>query len=675
MDLLAQVKDGFRTIEVDDAVKEQALRYLGQWLAEPEFAAYRPQLEWLIQSKQWAGLLDRFYQIMPFGTGGRRGPVGIGPNRMNYWTLGASVQGHCEYLKEKFPGVEPLRVAVAYDVRRFEDQRKSYNPNLPNPVLHVTSKDFAHHAVGVYVANGVHAYTLPPDSKRYFATPELSFTIRFLEAHGGLNMSASHNPPDDNGGKFYEERGGQPVPPDDQIMGDLVDQVTTIRHMPWNDALRSGRVHLLDETPHRAYLDVIHRQSLLPPPKADEVKVVFTPLHGVGSMTAMEALIEQGFRVIPVEEQMTPDGLFPNVTKLPNPEIPASMDRAATTARLVGADLAIATDPDADRVGAMIPVIRSQEAGLRSQESARIASSLAPDSRPLTPEDGWRFVTGNEIAALLTHFKLHKLSQQGRLPRSPIVITTLVTTHQVTRIARHFKAQIVNNLLVGFKYHADVLHHLEQEGRYEDVHGTPDDFVIATEESHGVLVTPQIRDKDSAGAALLLAELALDQKRQKRTVLDYLESLSRQFGYFRNEGVPVYMSGILGKKNMVRMLDLLRATPLQEIGGLAVTGYEDLRDEQGRMGPIKGATDLASRNVLVFTLGECAQIVLRPSGTEPKAKVYVEACSAPCSPGTPVDRWQQTCREVDQLVGRLTSDFLEKTLALIGMSPADAGLR
>src|SRR5262249_42141057 len=153
-----------------------------------------------------------------------------------------------------------------------------------------------------------------------------------------------------------------------------------------SDALRSGRVHLLDETPHRAYLNVIHRQSVLLPPKADEVKVVFTPLHGVGAMTAMEALVEQGFRVIPVEEQMTPDGLFTNVTKLPNPEIPASMDRAATTARRVGADLAIATDPDADRVGAMIP----------------------------DRHDGWRFVTGNEIAALLTHFKLHKLSQQGR---------------------------------------------------------------------------------------------------------------------------------------------------------------------------------------------------------------------------------------------------------------------
>src|SRR5438046_2117974 len=144
MDLLDQVRNGFQTIQVDDAVKEQALKFLRRWLTEPAFAAYRPQLEWLIREQQWAGLLDRFYQILPFGTGGRRGAVGIGPNRMNAWTLGASVQGHCEYLKERFPGVEPLHVALAYDVRRFEDKRRAYNPALPNPVLHLSSKDLAH---------------------------------------------------------------------------------------------------------------------------------------------------------------------------------------------------------------------------------------------------------------------------------------------------------------------------------------------------------------------------------------------------------------------------------------------------------------------------------------------------------------------------------------------------
>jgi phosphoglucomutase len=645
MDFLAQAVEGFRGIEADAALKDQALRFLRSWLTEADFAPYRPQLKGLIESKQWPGLLDRFYQILPFGTGGRRGAVGIGPNRMNGWTLRASVQGHCEYLKERFPEAESLRVVLAYDVRQFEDQHRQYNPALPNPVLHLSSRDLAQYAAGVYVANGIHAHILPADSRHYLATPELSFTIRHLRAHGGLNISASHNPPDDNGGKFYDERGGQPVPPEDQIMADLVDQVGVIKSLPWSEAQRSGRLHWLDETPHRAYIDLCRKQSLIPPPKREDFTIVFTPLHGVGAMTAMETLIEQGFRVLPVAEQMTPDGQFPNVTKTPNPEVPESMDRAAVTARENRADLVLATDPDADRLGAMVP----------------------------DPAGEWRFVTGNQLAALLTHFKLSKLTQQGRLPPSPIVVRTEVTTSQVTRIARHFRAQIVEDLLVGFKYIADVLWRLEQEGAYDDVTGTPADFVIAVEESHGVLTTPHIRDKDAAGAALLMAELALDQKRRGQTVLDYLERLAREFGYFRNEGVSLFMRGLEGKQQMARMMDRLRATPPRQIAGLSVTAFEDLRDEQGRFGPLKGATDAASRNVLVFRCGEQARVVLRPSGTEPKAKIYLEACSPPRPAAMPDEDWRHGCQEVDELMTQLSSDFKRQALQMIGLDPASVG--
>src|SRR5436305_4224074 len=189
MDSLAQAVEGIQSVRAEPRLKEQATKHLRQWLTLPEFAPYRPQLEWLIRERQWAGLLDRFYQILPFGTGGRRGAVGIGPNRMNLWTLGASVQGHCEYLRERFPGVEPLRVVLAYDVRQFEDKRRSYNPELPNPVLHLSSRDLAQHAAGVYTANGIHAHILPDTSTRYLATPELSFLIRRRGAHGGLTLS------------------------------------------------------------------------------------------------------------------------------------------------------------------------------------------------------------------------------------------------------------------------------------------------------------------------------------------------------------------------------------------------------------------------------------------------------------------------------------------------------
>jgi len=506
--------------------------------------------------------------------------------------------------------------------------------------LHLSSKGLAHHAAGVYAANRIQAATLPPDSPRYLATPELSFVIRYLQAHGGLNISASHNPPDDNGGKFYDERGGQPVPPDDQIMADLVDQVATIKELPFAEAVRTGMVQFLDDASHAAYIDLCRRQAIVPPPKSREIKIVFTPLHGVGSMTAMEALQAEGYEVLPVAEQMTPDGMFPNVTQTPNPEVPASMDRAVNLAKRQAADLVLSTDPDADRLGAM-----------------------APDR-----DGNWQFVTGNQIAALLTHFKLSKLARSGELPESPIVVKTEVTTGQVTRIARHFKAQIVENLLVGFKYVAEVLWQLERDGQYEDVMGTPLDFVIGVEESHGVLVTPKIRDKDAGGGAVLLADLALDQKRRGRTIPNYLADLAREFGYFRNENVPVAMSGIQGKEQMARMLDALRARSPKKIAGLKVTGFEDLRDERGRMGPIKGATDFASRNVLIFHLGDRARIILRPSGTEPKAKVYVEACAPPCPAGAAAETWHRMCQEVDALVNYLADDFQRQALLPIGMA-------
>jgi phosphoglucomutase/phosphomannomutase len=635
MDLLERATAGVQTVDADSAARQHATRNLRRWLSEPAFAAYRPQIEWLIQTEQWAGLLDRFYQILPFGTGGRRGAVGIGPNRMNLWTLAASVQGHCEFLRERFPAVHPLRVAIAYDVRQFEDQRRQYNPDLPNPVLHLSSRQLARHAAAVYAANGIHAHLPAEQSPRFLATPELSYIIRRLQAHGGLNLSASHNPPDDNGGKFYDERGGQPVPPDDQIMADLVDQVTAIKELPWNEATRSGKVHFLDDAPHREYIELCRKQSLLPPPRFDEIQVVFTPLHGVGAMTAMEVLEQQGFRVRGVAEQMAPDGRFPNVTGTPNPELPAALDRAQALAAELKADLVLATDPDADRLG-----------------------GLAPDA-----QGQLRYLDGNTIAALLTHFKLARLAENGLMPARPIVLTTLVTTELITRIARHFKAQVVNDLLVGFKYVADVLGQLEQHGRYGEIEGGPDDFVIATEESHGILLTPQIRDKDAGGAALLLAELALQEKRGGGDIWQYLERMHRQFGYFHSEARTLVLPGVEGKQLMARLLDRLRTTPPTEIGGLKVSSVEDLQDEEGRLGPFKGATDRAARNFLIFRLGEQGRVALRPSGTEPKAKTYVEIGIRPQREGD----WPRRCQEVDATARRVADEFIASCRGIVGV--------
>jgi phosphoglucomutase len=630
MTLVEQAIRGFDTVDAAAEQRAQAGEHLGRWLTDAPFAPYRPQLEWLIATQQWAGLLDRFYQVLPFGTGGRRGPVGIGPNRFNLWTLTTSVQGHCEYLRERFPARDGLRVVIAYDVRQFEDQRRRYNPDLPNPVLHLSSRRFGREAACVYAANGISVYVPAEHSPRYLATPELSFTIRTLEAHGGLNISASHNPPDDNGGKFYDERGGQPIPPDDQIMADLAQQVAVARSLPWEEAVRTGKIRFLDDTPHRAYIELSRRQSVVQPPRFDEFQVVFTPLHGVGATTAMEVLLAQGFRVRPVEEQMEANGQFPNVTQTPNPEVPESMDRAEALARQLGADLVLATDPDADRLGAM-----------------------APDA-----SGAIRFLNGNQIATLLTHFKLAKLAENGVMPARPIVCKTLVTTNLVTRIARQFGVQIVDNLLVGFKYIAEVLWQLERHGAYEEIEGLPQDFVIGCEESHGILLTSQIRDKDAGGAALLLAELALDQKRRGRTVWDYQHEIERHHGYFRNELRTLVMPGVEGRATMARLLERLRAAPPVAIGLLPVTAREDLQDEEGRLGPLKGDTDRAARNFLIFYLGEAHRISLRPSGTEPKAKVYIEVSSPPCPAGLPQRDWQERCAQLDVLAGALAEQFI-----------------
>ena len=525
-----------------------------------------------------------------------------------------------------------LSVVIAYDVRQFEDRRRrEYNPDLPNPVLHLSSRCCAREAACVYAANGI-TVSLPPEhSPRYLATPELSYTIRTLQAHGGLNISASHNPPDDNGGKFYDERGGQPIPPDDQIMADLAGEVAAARTVPWDEAVRTGKIRFLDDAPHRAYVELSRRQSLVPPPRFDEFQVVFTPLHGVGATTAMEVLVSQGFRVRPVEEQMEPSGQFPNVTQSPNPEVPASMDRAEALAVQLGADLVLATDPDADRLGAM-----------------------APDGAAK-----WQFINGNQLASLLTYFKLAKLVENGVMPDRPIVCKSLVTTGLISRIAHHFGAQIVDDLPVGFKYIAEVLWQLERHGAYQEIAGSPADFVLGCEESHGILLTAQIRDKDAAGAALLLAELALDQKRQGQTVLAYLDMIERQFGYFRNELHTLVMPGVEGRTTMARLLARLRAAPPTTIGGQVVTRTEDLQDEAGRLGPFKGDTDRAARNFLIYHVGDSARISLRPSGTEPKAKAYVEVSSAPCPSGLPARAWQQRCRALDAMAAELAASFLK----------------
>ena len=623
--LLATVRSAFASLPVREEVKTQALTHLNRWLTEPTFAAYQPMITTLIAQARWDLLLDSFYQVLPFGTGGRRGPVGIGPNRYNPWTLGASVQGHATWLRQrveaKEPGrdftTHPLHIVLAYDVRRYMDAGSVYQgTGATNPCYGMSSRDFAELACGVYAANGVHTTILPRESDTFVSTPELSFAIRHRKADGGLNISASHNPPDDNGGKFYNALGGQEVPPDDETMADEVARVGDVDSIPFVEA--GAFVHPYTTDIHAAYIAVNQQPVYSPHPRGfrQNIHVVFTALHGTGDTTVVEVLRAAGFRVTLEPTQATHDGSFKNVPfRAPNPEVRASMNAAIALADSLNADLVMACDPDADRIGLC----------------ARDYTTKRSDGTP----GGFRFFTGNEIAVLLAEHIGRNTQGRTLAGSSGIVMKTEVTTGLVRRVAEGWGFRTVNHLLVGFKYIGDGVHQLEANGTFQGLQGTPADFVLGVEESHGALVTTAMRDKDAAGAARLLAEMALDQSllasagERTATLADALRHIWTRCGYVHNELVSTVMRGASGKNTIDRIQASIRANPPTEVGGLRVSAFADRADPAGPLGPIKSGTDAASRDVLVFQFDDRARILLRPSGTEPKNKIYVEYCGEP----------------------------------------------
>ncbi|HZL99056.1 MAG TPA: phospho-sugar mutase [Planctomycetota bacterium] len=642
--LLEQARAGLAGLPVEEPARARALAALAPWLAEERFAACRGQLESLIRRGRFELLFDCFWQTIPFGTGGRRGAVGLGTNRFNPWTLGTSVQGHAEILRETYPG-EEVSVVIAWDVRVFRDVRGVYDASLPNPLLGLRSADFAMQAAGVYAANGVRVSMLDPRKPNYMSTPELSLAIRRLAAHGGLNVSASHNHPDDNGGKFYNRAGGQDVPPDDEILARRVEGIGAVRTLEWETALREGWIRLLGESENKHYLDVNRRLALAPGQRGGVI--VYTPLNGTGSCTVGRLLAAEGFDVREVPSQSAFDGGFPQVKFLaPNPEVPSCFEEAEQVADAAGADLILATDPDADRIGLEVAA----------------------------PGGGWRFVTGNEILYLIARFVLDKRRELGRLPPDAFVLTTQVTSSLVTTIARSYGCAVISRLLVGFKYMADVLAQLERTGAWEELRARPESFVLGAEESHGVLLTPAIRDKDAAGGALALAELNAVCRARGRTLHDELDAIYKRFGYVSCRLVNTVMSGSAGLARIRAIQQSLREDPPASVAGRAVSQFEDLADERCWLGPIKSGTDAAARNVLVFGLADGSRVVIRPSGTEPKNKIYIEV------PGTTPDR-DLTDAELaaersrcDAAAAELGRAFERLMLARVGLEVPDHAL-
>jgi len=631
---LSSARSAFARLASTPAQADSAFTALREWLERPEYAAYQPLLRAMVAAGSWDTLLDSFYRVLPFGTGGRRGPVGIGPNRMNPWSVGSSVQGNIAFLRERWGNDRPLSVVIAADVRVFRDLRGAFPEGTENPLLGMTSVDLARSAAAIYVANGFEVHMLPVDSKRYLATPELSFLIRRLGAQGGLNVSASHNHPDDNGGKFYTEHGAQEVPPFDEQMVKHVERVEQVVSMPWEDALATGRVHFLTEADHEAYL-----QSSSAVLRGSErgARIVFTNLHGVGDQSVGEALEAAGFEVHYVASQRAHDGLFPRVRfRAPNPEYPSAFEEAIELADEVGADLILGTDPDADRIGGMVPW---------------------PDGPA-----AYRFLTGNELSSLVAFARF-----EGASPGA-IGIKTEVTTQLFSRVVRAAGGQVVEHLLVGCKYIAGVMRDLETEGRSGSVTGKIGDVLIGTEESHGFLLTADIRDKDAVAPALVLAEFCAERKAAGSSLLESLEDLYREHGAVANVQMPLVMAGAVGRQRILAIQEGLRANPPGSIGGRAVTAFHDRRDEEGVFGPILSGTDASARDVLAFELGADHRLVIRPSGTEPKTKIYAEAI-------TPVgtDLQEALGASRDEATA-LAADFVRQALELIGLEMPEAAL-
>lgn len=615
------------------ALAEAAATHLHRWWTEPAFAEYQGLLRRLVMDGRWLQLFDAFHKVLPFGTGGRRGPVGIGPNRMNPWTLGTSVQGNIHFLRDRFGPAAELSVVIAADVRIFQDLRGAFPADVPNPLLGLRSIDLARQAAAIYAANGVVVHMLPEGSTRFVSTPELSFLIRALGAQGGLNVSASHNHPDDSGGKFYTETGAQEIPPHDERMVDHVERVETIRTMPWAEAMATGRIRALDPALHERYLDAA---SAVLRTSERGAKVVFSNLHGVGDQTAGEALERAGFEVHYVPSQRAHDGTFPGVEfRAPNPEYPEAFAPAVALGRALSADILLATDPDADRIGAMVP----------------------------DGQGGYRFLSGNELSCLVAAARFS--GAKG----GSIGIRTEVTTALFSRIVRAAGGQVVDHLLVGCKYIAEVMRDLENTGRSGSVEGGLDDVLIGTEESHGFLLTPgAMRDKDAAAPALVLAEAAALAKTRGQTLLDVLNGLYLAHGAVANTQIPLVMAGAVGRQRIEAIQAALRSHPPTAIDGRAVTEWADRQSEAGAFGPILSETDRAARDVLVFQCGPDHRIVIRPSGTEPKTKIYAEAIAA--VQGDLDAAFSRARAEAARLAG----DFVRQALALIGLHMPEAGL-
>jgi len=531
-----------------------------QWLAGSYDQATKDAIIEL-QAKNKEELADCFYKNLEFGTGGLRGIMGVGTNRINKYTIGMATQGFANYLKKAYPN-EKISVAIGHDSRN-------------------NARFFAETTAQVFAANGIKVYLF----EALRPTPELSFAIRNLECKAGVVCTASHNPKEYNGYKAYWNDGGQLVPPHDKNVIAEVEAIASIDDVRWEG--NTASIELLGTTMDDAYIQMLKSLSVYPEIIAaqHDLKIVYTPIHGTGITMVPKTLTAFGFtNVHVVEEQATPDGNFPTVT-YPNPEESETMSIGLQKAKVLDADILLGTDPDADRVGV----------GVKNHKGE------------------WVLMNGNQTAVLAFAYMMEARKAKGIAKPNDMVITTIVTTAMINEVAKQNKVNCYN-VLTGFKWVAELVK--EKEGK--------ENYIIGGEESFGLMIGDQIRDKDAVSAVAILCEMAAYEKSKGRTLFDKLIELYIQYGFYYENLISITKKGMNGQQEIAKMMETYRQSPPSSIDGEAVITLLDYELQIGK-NLMTGETweiNLPKSNVLQFITAKGTKISARPSGTEPKIKFY-----------------------------------------------------
>jgi phosphoglucomutase len=551
-------------MENQELIKSVTLKAKG-WLSEGYDAETRQEVERMLNADDKTELIESFYKDLEFGTGGLRGIMGAGSNRMNIYTVGGATQGLANYLKEAFADLPQISVVVGHDVRN-------------------NSRKFAEIVADIFSANGIKVYLF----ENFRPTPELSFAIRHLGCQSGVNITASHNPKEYNGYKAYWADGAQIIAPHDVNIINNVNKIKNVSEIKFKG--NPELIEIIGEEVDNAFLTAIKGLSLSPDviKRHADLKIVYTPIHGTGVKMVPASLKNYGFtNIIHVPEQDIPSGDFPTVES-PNPEVPSAMAMAIAKAKEVGADLVVASDPDADRIGCVI----------RDNKGEYV------------------LINGNQIVMILLNYLMTRNAELGNLKGDEYIVKTIVTTETIKAIADAWGIKMYD-CYTGFKWIASVIRDNEGKGRY----------LGGGEESYGFLAEDFARDKDSVSAISLMAEIAAWAKDKGMDFLQMLQDIYIKYGFSKEEGISVVRKGKSGAEEIVAMMKAFRANPPKSLGGSDVTiikDYDALTVKDLANNTVNTLEMPTTSNVLQFFTADGTKVSVRPSGTEPKIKFYIE---------------------------------------------------